>query len=181
MRSLRNAVSSLCELVVVVSDQKVFALLSKVSSQFDDQRGPLRQQDLELPDFLKPKTSAAAATTTMDGEYPAPLRRTDMHSSDTSLYEVNVDDAGSLERSRALSNSEERVDNLLMKQFRASSRNKKGYSIHSSCDDDDGGGAEAASAPVLTSCTASGQLVVREIEWSKLNEFVGSGQYAAAT
>ena len=43
------------------SDMKVFALLSKVSSQFDDQRGPLRKQDLELPDFLKPKPPTGGA------------------------------------------------------------------------------------------------------------------------
>ena len=48
--------------VVAVVDMRVLALLSKVSSQFDDQRGILRKEDLEMPDFLKPKPTPASRT-----------------------------------------------------------------------------------------------------------------------
>ena len=44
------------------TDMRVLALLSKVSSQFDDQRGILRKEDLEMPDFLKPKPSPVPAS-----------------------------------------------------------------------------------------------------------------------
>ena len=98
----------------------MFSLLSKVSAQFDDQRGPLRKEDLELPDFLKPKRGGS-----LEGEFP--LRRSEMHSSDTSLYEGPTDRADTLNRSRKLSNSEENLDNLLLKQYRRSTRGKGSY------------------------------------------------------
>ena len=97
------------------SPDKVFSLLSKVSVQFDDQRGPLRPQDLELPDFLKPCSSKGSGVGITSGPSRGefPLRRTEMHNSDTSLYEPPRSvERQNLERLRKLSNSEEHLDSF---------------------------------------------------------------------
>jgi hypothetical protein len=99
--------------------------------QFDDQRGPLRPEDLELPDFLKPKPP----------EFPQ--RRSDMHNSDTSLYEPpNTEERNQIKNTRKLSNSEENLSNTsLVKHLRPSSRsNSSRLSLQ-------GGGTNVSATP----------------------------------
>ena len=81
---------SLCNLtsLFLVADEKVFELLGRVGRRLDDQRGHLRPQDLELPEFLQPH----AAQITQNTASPASKRPKSEFRMSSSVSAYNVSD-----------------------------------------------------------------------------------------